>query len=117
MPNVAFDFNAFIEAIDHARTKVRASWKRVAEEVDMSASSLTRLQQGKKVDVDALGSLARWANLDVGDYYDPSPDQLVKDPEEEIVSLLRADKNLSPVESSMLQRLIRAAYSKERTLP
>lgn len=114
MPNVVFDFNAFFEALDSVRENKRVSWKQVAEDVGMSASSLTRLQQGKRVDVDAVGSLSQWADLDVNDYYSPPSLRKEGDPAEEMVSLLRADSKLSSEESSMLQRVIRAAYAKER---
>ena len=114
MPNVEFDFNAFFEALENVRVNKGISWKRLAEEVGMSASSLTRLQQGKKVDVDAVGSLSRWAGLNVDAYYTPTVSKNVGDTAEEMVSLLRADSDLSDEESAMLQRLIRAAYSKKR---
>lgn len=39
------------------------SWREVAAEADVPASTLTRLKQGKKPDVDAFARLVFWLQL------------------------------------------------------
>ena len=43
----------------------QCTWKRVAEESGVSATTLTRISQGKRQDVDSLAALSAWSGLDV----------------------------------------------------
>jgi transcriptional regulator with XRE-family HTH domain len=54
------------ELYRHADEKRRQRswlWKDVARELDLSASTLTRLSQGKRPDADALMTLLIWLDL------------------------------------------------------
>jgi transcriptional regulator with XRE-family HTH domain len=64
-----FDLYRFFTALDRVRRSRALRWKVVADEAGVSPSTLTRLSQGKRLDVDSLGSLARWASLEVGAYF------------------------------------------------
>ena len=60
-----FDGDAFYAASDGERQARQCTWKRVAEESAVSASTLTRISQGKRPDVDSLAALSAWSGLDV----------------------------------------------------
>ena len=63
-----FDSDAFYSAIDGARRARKLNWKQVAAESGVSASTLTRMAQGARPDVDSLAALAAWSGLDADDY-------------------------------------------------
>ena len=60
-----FDGNAFYAALDGERQARQCTWRRVAQESGVSASTLTRIAQGKHPDVDSLAALSAWSGLDV----------------------------------------------------
>ena len=59
-----FDGDAFFAALDGGQAR-QCTWKRVAEESGVSATTLTRISQGKRQDVDSLAALSAWSGLDV----------------------------------------------------
>ena len=110
-----FDASAFYEALDGARQAKKLTWKQVAAESGVSASTLTRMAQGKRPDVDGLAALAAWSGLDADDYVrsieaKPEPEPLAK-----ISTYLRSDKNLSPEAAAALDELVKATYERLRT--
>ena len=60
-----FDGIAFYAALDGERQARQFTWRRVAQESGVSASTLTRIAQGKHPDVDSLAALSVWSGLDV----------------------------------------------------
>ena len=61
-----FDAEAFYAALDSQRHSRRLNWKQVAREAGISASTLTRIAQGKRPDVDSLAALLTWSGLKAG---------------------------------------------------
>jgi transcriptional regulator with XRE-family HTH domain len=109
-----FDADAFYQALDAARQARRLTWKQVAAESGVSASTLTRMAQGKRPDVDGLAALAAWSGLDADDFVRsaqarPKPETLAQ-----ISTYLRSDKNLSPEAATALDELIKATYERLR---
>ena len=109
-----FDAGAFYEALDGVRRARNLTWKQVAGESGVSASTLTRMAQGKRPDVDGLAALAAWSGLDTDDYVrsveaKPEPGPLAK-----ISTYLRSDKNLSPEAATALDELVKATYERLR---
>jgi transcriptional regulator with XRE-family HTH domain len=49
-----FDTAAFYDALDSVRQARRLNWKQVAGDSGVSASTLTRMAQGRRPDVDGL---------------------------------------------------------------
>ena len=64
-----FDAEGFYAALDAIRRDRDFSWKKIAEKSKVSASTLTRMGQGKRPDVDSLAALASWSRLDVSQFY------------------------------------------------
>lgn len=110
-----FDASAFYEALDAQRQSRRFNWKQVAADSGVSASTLTRMAQGKRPDVDGLAALAAWSGLSADDFIRseevrPDPDPLAK-----ITTYLRSDRNLSPEAATALDQLIKATYDRLRS--
>ena len=89
------------------------NWKEVAGDAKVSASTLTRLAQGHRPDVDGLASLLAWSGL--------KAEQFIREPSEAepptlamISTYLRADPKLSPESANALERIIEAAYEQMR---
>ena len=110
-----FDAGAFYEALDAARVSRQLNWKQVAAESGVSASTLTRMAQGRRPDVDGLAALSAWSGLRADDYVRsegalPEPEPLAM-----ISTYLRGDKNLSNEAATAMDELIKATYQRLRT--
>ena len=91
-----FDAEAFRAALDAQRQSRSLTWKQVATESGVSASTLTRMSQGKRPDVDSLAALTRWAGLSADDFVRGSGVEPVKAaPLAMISTYLRGDPQLS----------------------
>lgn len=115
MPKGQFDAEAFYAALDSQRQSRKITWKKVAEESGVSASTLTRMAQGKRPDVDGLAALAAWSGLKADDFVRvegherPQADSLAQ-----ITTYLRADPNLTPEGAAALEALVKTAYERLR---
>lgn len=111
MSNIRFDLEGFFSALDGCRIGRNKSWKQVADEAGVSASTLTRMGQGKRPDVDGLAALAGWSGIEVSEFYrDGSNHGSKSEPLAEIIALLRADKNLTTENAAMLETMIKSVY-------
>ena len=63
-----FDTNAFHAALDAVRQARKLNWKQVAAQSGVSRSTLMRMAQGKRPDVDGLAALIAWSGLNADDY-------------------------------------------------
>lgn len=63
-----FDVVQFFADIDWVRRRATLNWKQVAAQAGVSASTLTRIAQGHRPDVDGLCALLEWGDLDVSRY-------------------------------------------------
>lgn len=111
MSNSSFDAPAFYAAIDAVRESRGKTWKQVADEAEISASTLTRMGQGKRPDVDSLAALANWSRLDVDQFIRGKKAAKVSaEPLAEITALLRADRNLTSQGAETLEAILKSAY-------
>ncbi len=106
-----FNCDAFYAALDEIRKQKGLPWKKLADQTKVSASSLTRMGQGKHPDADSLTMLAAWSGLNPADFV---TDEVLKAKDTEslpkVMALLRADRTLSPEGISAIQDLLNAAY-------
>lgn len=110
-----FAADAFYAALDAHRQGKRLTWKKVAEEAGVSASTLTRIAQGKRPDVDTLAALCTWSGLNADDFIGREPGPAVQlEPLAQVVAHLRADPNLTPDGARAIETLIRTAYEQFR---
>jgi len=55
-----FDAQALYQVLDTQRASRGMTWRQVAEEVGVSASTLTRTKQGGRLEVDGMLAMVRW---------------------------------------------------------
>ena len=110
----AFDADAFFSALDAVRIARKLNWKQVAQEVGISASTLTRMAQGKRPDVNSLAALASWSALAIDDYVRGKNSSMDAEPLAMISTYLRSDKHLSPDAAKALDAVIKATYERLR---
>jgi len=110
----SFDAEGFYESLDAERQARRLNWKQVASASGVSASTLTRMAQGKRPDVDGLAALAAWSGLTVDDFVRTEDERPEPEPLAKIATYLRSDRNLSPEAASALDGMIRATYERLR---
>lgn len=106
----SFNAGGFFAALDAVREGRGLLWKHVAEQAKVSQSTLTRLAQGKRPDVDSLAALVDWAGLSADDFVVRVHDKTEAEPMAMISTYLRADKNLSPKAAEALEKVVRATY-------
>lgn len=106
-----FDIAGFYAALDAQRAAKRLNWKEVSEESGVSASTLTRMSQGRRPDIDGLALLLSWSGLNASDFL---PGANSPEPLAEITANLRADRNLKPENAKALEEIIKVAYERFR---
>ena len=110
-----FDSEGFYEALDSQRQAREITWKTVAKESRVSASTLTRLAQGKRPDVDSMAALLSWSGLDADSFIRrPTKVHGKAEPLAKVTAIFRADRNLSKEAALALEAVIKAAYEKLR---
>lgn len=108
-----FDTEAFFAALDAVREAKKRTWKEVAAESEVSASTLTRMAQGKRPDVDGLAALLAWSGLKAEDYLKGRRSVGGKPETLSVISnLLRADRKLGKESAAALDQIIRVAYKR-----
>lgn len=115
MARARFDVAAFYGALDAQRQARNLTWKKVASEAKVSASTLTRMGQGKRPDVDSLAALCDWSGLDADDYMRSEEKKSGQaEPLAMISTYLRSDSHLSPESADALDAVIKATYERFR---
>ena len=111
MPRTEFNAGGFYAALDAARAARRLNWKQVAATSGVSASTLTRLAQGKRPDVDSLAALIGWSGLSADDFV--RGDRLDRaEPLAQIAALLSGDDRLNDEGRDAMIGIVTAAYER-----
>jgi transcriptional regulator with XRE-family HTH domain len=105
-----FDTQAFFAALNASREARDITWKELASEAGVSASTLTRVGQGKRPDVDSFAALVAWAGLKPQDFIGISSRK--SEPLAEISVLLRRDPQLNNEAAAALDELLKATYKR-----
>lgn len=108
-----FDNEGFFAALDAQRIARGMTWKQVADSAKVSASTLTRMSQGKRPDVDSLSALVNWSGLDSRQYVG-KVSKPVTTPLEQVVAQFRADPHLSKESAAALEAVVKATYEQLR---
>lgn len=114
MTGVHFDGDRFVAALDSTRQARRLTWRKVADEAGVSASTLTRMSQGKRPDVDSLGALSRWAGLRTDEFFTEKEPARAPEPLAQVTAYLRADPQLSELGKNAMEAILHAAYEQLR---
>lgn len=112
MENEHFDTEAFFAALDAERQERGKTWKEVAAASGVSASTLTRMAQGRRPDVDGLAALLEWSGLKAESFIIKRGGRVAAKPATVamISTHLRADPRLSAESANALEGIVRAAY-------
>ena len=109
-------------AIRRKREQLGLSLRDVADETDVSASTLSRIENGTgKPDADNIARLTAWLEVPVErilsarSSQDESSQAVIYYPQEPVPEIveahLRADRNLTPETATALSELFRVAYT------
>lgn len=109
-----FDNEAFFAALDAERVSRGMHWKAVAGEARVSASTLTRIGQGRRPDVDSFAALTSWAGLDPERFFRPAGVPSQPSALSGISVLLRSDPHLSTDAATAIEELVKATYLRLR---
>lgn len=106
-----FDSEAFYSALNTVRLSRQKTWKDVAQETGVNASTLTRIGQGANPDVNGLAALLEWANLKAEMFIRGSKNE-EPEPIAKITALLRADPHLSPKNAKLIEDIVVTTYNR-----
>ena len=109
-----FDSVGFYDALDATRRSRNLNWKQVAAQSGVSASTLTRMAQGRRPDVDGLAALASWSGLKADDFVRSESQQSEPEPLAMISTYLKSDPHLTPEAADALDQLVKATYERMR---
>jgi len=109
-----FDSDAFYAALNAARLSRQKTWKDVAQEAGIAASTLSRMGQGANPDVNGLAALLQWSNLKA-EMFIPGAGKKEAPPIAKITALLRADPHLTPQNAKLMEDIVVSTYNKLRS--
>ena len=111
----AVDVKSLHAALDHAREEKGLSWRQLAKELDVSASTLSRMVNGLKPDVSAFATMTTWLRMPADSFFrvsastDEEPELVVQ-----LAPLLRARRDLDDKDVEYLEELIGGAVRRFR---
>ena len=112
-----FDGEAFYAALAATVTARAVTWKQVSQETGVSATTLTRMSQGRRPDAASLAALSAWATLNPAEFVGLQQSGRRPEPLAQITRLLRSDRRLKPDAAKTLEVMIRTAYEQLRSAP
>jgi transcriptional regulator with XRE-family HTH domain len=113
MGEAKLDVRVLVGALDSKRRAKGLSWRQLANKAGVSQSTLTRMQQGKRPDVDTFASLVRWLGMPAEVFLkpeNPGDKRAAPHPLAVLSAQLRADREMSPRALEAVEELIQAAY-------
>lgn len=109
-----FNGDAFYRALETTVTARSTTWKQVSAETGVSASTLTRMAQGRRPDAGSLAALSAWAGLNPSDFVDAPYKGNRPEAISQISTLLRTDPNLDAQSAEAVEAIVKAAYERLR---
>jgi transcriptional regulator with XRE-family HTH domain len=62
---IRFDAKALHAAMDARRRELGMTWKQVADEISVASQTITRTQQGGRMEVDGMLAMVNWLGVPV----------------------------------------------------
>lgn len=105
-----FDNEAFFSALNAERLSRQMTWKEVAQEAKIQASTLTRMGDGKNPDVNGLAALLAWSGLKAENFI---PSQTGENAQNfsMAVALLRAVPDLDKEKLDVMVNILTSTYN------
>ena len=114
---LSVDVKSLHAALDKARESRGLSWRQLAKDIGVSASTLSRMANNLKPDVSAFAAMTTWLKMPAEDFYvGGATDTGVEEPDlvAQLVPLLRARKDLTTKDVEYLEEVIGAAAKRFR---
>lgn len=110
MQPTRFDVEALYSALDQERQTRNMTWRAVSQATGVSASTLTRMSQGRRPDLDGMAALVDWSGLSANSFVrssraTPSASTIAK-----VTAIFRADRDLPEDAVQRLTELVQHAY-------
>lgn len=114
MAQSRLDVRALYLTLDSERDQRHISWRQLAHEAGVGPSTLSRMAQGNRPDVDSFVALVQWLGMPAEQFMRGSPDDDAADhsatlPAQAVASLLRANKDLDPDSVAAIDDILQAA--------
>lgn len=109
-----FDTEAFFSALNAIRVRQSLTWKEVASRARVNPSTLSRIGQGKKPDLNGLSALLIWSGLKA-EMFMPQTGPRDADPIAKIATIIRTDRALSSNNAKLMEDLVTNAYRSLRS--
>lgn len=105
------DVLALHAALDATRAARGLSWRQLAKELGVSASTISRMANGLRPDVTAFAAMTTWLNMSADDFIVGATRQDEREPElvAALAPLLRARRDLTETDVKYLEEIIGAA--------
>lgn len=105
------DVKALHAALDASREQKKLSWRQLATEIGVSASTISRMANGLKPDVAAFAAMTTWLRMPAEDFYVGTEGASTEEPDlvAQLVPLLRARKDLNASDVAYLEEVLGAA--------
>jgi transcriptional regulator with XRE-family HTH domain len=108
---VGFDAERFFKDVDQRRRDRELSWRQLGRNLGVSASTFSRMSQGKRPDVDTFLTLLAWLEAPADAYIDGVDRPATSaDTMTQVLMALRADASLAPDAADALEEIVRVAY-------
>jgi transcriptional regulator with XRE-family HTH domain len=114
--SLSVDVKSLHRALDAAREQKELSWRQLAKEIGVSASTISRMANGLKPDVTAFAAMTTWLQMPAEDFYVGTEDSSNEEPDlvAQLVPLLRARKDLKASDVAYLEEVLGAAARRFR---
>jgi transcriptional regulator with XRE-family HTH domain len=111
MTETSVDVAALYAALNQKRESKKMSWRDLANELGVSASTFSRMTQGGRPDIDTFAALLRWLNMSAAEFIRPTAEPAEPaEPLAMISSHLRARKDVRPEDVRAFEDIMMAAY-------
>jgi transcriptional regulator with XRE-family HTH domain len=107
-----FDSEGFFKALESTVMARKLRWKAVSEETGISASTLSRMAQGRGPDAASQAVLAQWAGLNPADFVRRQIRRSGTEPLARLTAQLRRDPKLTREAADALEEVIKATYER-----
>lgn len=107
-----FDSARFFRDVDQRRQDAGLSWRQLGKELQISASTFSRMSQGKRPDVDTFLNLLGWLGVPADTYLlgAERPARTSPDTITQVLALLRSDASLDASAADAIEDIVRVAY-------
>ena len=109
-----FDSEAFYQALAATVRQRQVTWKDVSRATGVSATTLTRMAQGRQPDAASMAALSAWSGLNPGDYVETKDRAERPETLAVISTVLRADQTLTAEAADAIDVMVQSAYERFR---